>query len=241
MKIVSLASSSRGNAHLVHDGETKLLLDCGLPFAKLKAALWEHRECTGRLSHIQGCLVSHEHKDHARAARELSSYGVDIWASLGTLTALGLVGNYRSRELRGIRTIGSWEIRGFRVEHPDAADPRGFFLHSTETQERLLYVTDTAYVVPLFSGLTHIMIACNWSEGAFSRPSSGDWNNRAMRRRVRSHHMSLERVIAMLEANDLSRVEEIHLLHLSDAHSDEVVFRDAVEKAVGRPTYVAKA
>ncbi len=45
----------------------------------------------------------------------------------------------------------------------------------------------------------------------------------------------------MLQANDLSRVEEIHLLHLSDAHADEVEFRNAVEKAVGRPTYVAQA
>jgi hypothetical protein len=51
--------------------------------------------------------------------------------------------------------------------------------------------------------------------------------------------MSLERVIETLEVTDLSKVREIHLLHLSDAHSDADRFRREVEAATGKPVHVA--
>ncbi len=239
MKIVSLASSSSGNAHLVDDGHTKILLDCGLRFTETRKRIWSLTGGgTNRFSDISACFVSHEHLDHSRCVEELTAVGLDVWASKGTLKAIGLRGS-RARPLFSFCEVGTWEIMSFRVEHGDAAEPRGFYLRSTKTKERLLYVTDTAYVVPLFTGLTHIMVGCNWSERLL-RPAR-DQESSAMRHRVRSHHMSLERVIDMLRANDLSKVQEIHLLHLSDGHSDEVGFRDAVEKAVGRPTYVAGA
>ena len=62
MTFTSLASSSRGNAYVVSDGETTLLLECGLTFKELPKRLGYGE------AGITACLVSHEHQDHAKAA-----------------------------------------------------------------------------------------------------------------------------------------------------------------------------
>jgi phosphoribosyl 1,2-cyclic phosphodiesterase len=60
-----------------------------------------------------------------------------------------------------------------------------------------------------------------------------------MRRRLLRSHFSLENVLDFLKANDMSKVQEIHLLHLSDNNSDEVLFRRRVQEATGKPVYIA--
>ena len=65
MTFTSLASSSRGNAYVVSDGETTLLLECGLTFKELQKRLGYG------VAGITACLVSHEHQDHAKAAAQM--------------------------------------------------------------------------------------------------------------------------------------------------------------------------
>ena len=55
MTFTSLASSSHGNCYVVNDGETAILLECGISFRRIKKGLGFD------LSAIRGCLVSHEH------------------------------------------------------------------------------------------------------------------------------------------------------------------------------------
>lgn len=51
--------------------------------------------------------------------------------------------------------------------------------------------------------------------------------------------MSLETCIDTLKANDLSFVQNIVLLHLSNNNSDANNFKNSVEGATGIPTIVA--
>ena len=55
MQIEILGSSSLGNAYIVNDGKTSLLLDCGLPFAEMQA------KSNFMVSQASGCLISHLH------------------------------------------------------------------------------------------------------------------------------------------------------------------------------------
>ena len=84
MEIRSLASSSKGNCYRVTDGNAPLLLECGIPIKDIQRGL------DFGLSEIQGCLISHEHKDHAKALKDLSSRGIDIFASSGTLNTFNI-------------------------------------------------------------------------------------------------------------------------------------------------------
>ena len=81
MTFTSLASSSRGNAYVVSDGETTLLLECGLSFRELQKRLGYG------VADITACLVSHEHQDHAKAAAQMLKAGVPVYMSEGTAAA----------------------------------------------------------------------------------------------------------------------------------------------------------
>lgn len=52
-------------------------------------------------------------------------------------------------------------------------------------------------------------------------------------------NMGIERAIDLLQANDLSRVTEVHLMHRSDSNRHADQFRQLVARATGKPVYVA--
>ena len=232
MEIRSFGSSSAGNAYLVTDGRSPLLLDCGLPVRELKQAT------SYQLSSLDGCLITHEHQDHARATADLMRAGVDVYASRGTIEALSLTG-HRLKVVRALEQveISTWTVLPFDTVH-DAAEPLGFLLAAGG--EKLLYLTDSAYCRYRFRGLTHIMVECNYSKVILDRNVESGALPSAMKGRMLRTHMSLDRVLDFLAANDLSRVREIMLLHLSDGNSDATGFKKAIQSATGRMVRVAE-
>lgn len=231
MDIRILASGSKGNAYIVSDGTTTLLLDAGIPIKAIQAG------CEFSLSSIAACLVTHEHKDHSKAVGDLARRGVDIYASRGTIKACSLAG-HRIHETKALKeeAIGTFKVLPFDVQH-DAAEPLGFLCTSTTTREKLLYFTDTYYVKYRFTGLTHILAECNYvSENLMKRVDSRELHHELARRVIQSH-MSLEALLAMLKANDMSKVRQIHLIHLSDDNSDEEKMVLEVRKATGAEVY----
>ncbi len=232
IEIRSFASSSAGNAYLVTDGRSPLLLDAGLTIRELKVA-------TGhRLTGLAGCLCTHEHADHSKAAADLMRAGVDVYMSQGTAEALDLTG-HRLRIVRALEQvqIGPWAILPFDTIH-DAAEPLGFLMATGK--EKVLYLTDTAYCRYRFKGLTHILIECNHALDILNANVENGSVPVAMKRRVMRSHMSLSTVKGFLQANDLSRVQEIHLIHLSDGNSDAGRFKKEIQALTGKPVYVAE-
>ena len=230
--VQALASSSAGNAYLVTDGYSPLLLDCGLTIRELKVA-------TGhRLTTLAGCLVTHEHMDHARAAADLLRAGVDVYMSAGTAEALKLSG-HRLKVVRALEQvqIGSWAVLPFDTVH-DAREPLGFLLATGA--EKVLYLTDSAYCRYRFRGLTHVLIECNHSLDILNANVESGAVPAVMKRRVMRSHMSLDTVKGFLRANDLSRVRELHLIHLSDGNSDAKRFKREIQALTGKPVYVAE-
>ena len=57
MKITCIASGSKGNAYLINDGVSTLLVECGVKLDMIKKAT------NYKLSELAGCLISHEHND----------------------------------------------------------------------------------------------------------------------------------------------------------------------------------
>lgn len=222
-----LASGSSGNAYFVSDGKTPLLLEAGIPFRLIKRGL------NFQVCQIAGCLISHEHSDHARAAPEIMRAGIDCYMSRGTAEALKLSG-HRLHIIKALNQfgIGTWAIKPFQAHH-DAAEPL-CFLMADQSRGKLLFATDTAYIAYRFEGLTHLMIEANYSAPLLkdNTPSS------ELRRSILQDHMSLETLIRMIRANDLSKIEEIYLLHLSDNNSNADEFKRRIQEVTGKPVYV---
>lgn len=234
MIFTPLASSSEGCAYVAHcHGHPDLLIDAGIPFKKLQIGL------DFKVSELAGCIVSHSHKDHCAAVPQLQMHSVDVWASVETWSAIPSGNPYRSHVALPHQPfkVGPWQCLAFEAVH-DAPGTLGFLVGAPDG-DRLLYLTDSAYSKYTFTSLTHIAIECNFSEAIIERNAAHDGISTDRYKRTVGTHMSLEKVLDFLEANDLDRVKEIHLLHLSDVNSAEEGFKQAVEQATGIPTFVA--
>ena len=235
IEIVSLASGSKGNCYRVTDGSTPLLLECGIGINNIL------RNLKFGVSSLAGCLVSHGHKDHAKAVKDLMKFGIDIYLSQGTADEISGLDPWRHR-LHIIKAkqqfrIGTWEILPFETQH-DAQEPLGFLL-ANQDGERLLYATDTYFIRYRFRGLTHIAVECNYSLDILKRNVEAGAVPKELKSRILKSHFSLENVKEFLKANDLSKVQEIWLLHLSEQNSCEKRFKEEVQKITGKPTYIA--
>lgn len=232
MNITVIASGSSGNAYRIDDGETSLLLDAGIPLRLIKQAL------NFRVRDIAGCLITHAHGDHAKAAGDLAKAGVDIYTSKGTLDACRLTG-HRMKAVEALKeiNIGTFAVLPFDVQH-DAPDPLGFLLTSRATGEKLLYFTDTYYIKYRFTGLTHIMGECNYSMDIIEQSVRNGYIPPELVPRLIKSHMSLDHFLDLLRANDLRQVKQIYLLHLSNNNSDAERFMEAVQKLTGTEVYV---
>ncbi|MYL56169.1 MBL fold metallo-hydrolase [Virgibacillus halodenitrificans] len=232
IKIRTLASGSSGNAYHIDDGHTQLLLECGIPFKHIRQAL------NFKTSNLAGCLVTHEHKDHCAGLKDVTRAGINVYMSTGTKEAIGLE-HHRIKPIKAKEqfTIGTWTILPFDVEH-DVSEPYGFLLQN-KAGEKLLFATDTYYIRYKFKGLTHLLIECNYSMDILLDNIASGRVHKGMKKRLIRSHFSLENMKEFLKANDLSKVQEIHLLHLSDGNSHEERFKREIQELTGKLIYIA--
>jgi phosphoribosyl 1,2-cyclic phosphodiesterase len=231
IEITALASSSKGNCYRVTDGSTPLLLECGISYKEIQRGL------NFQMSSIVGCLVTHEHNDHVKSIKDVMKAGIDVYASKGTFEALNIT-HHRMKPVMAKEQfqIGTWTILPFEVEH-DVSEPMGFLL-ANQQGEKLLFATDTYYIRYKFKGLTHIMVEANYSMNILNQNISDGIVNKAMKKRLIRSHFSLENVKEFMKVNDLSKVQEIWLLHLSDTNSDADLFKHEIQELTGKMTFV---
>lgn len=223
MKFEALASSSAGNAYSVSDKDTRILLECGVSHTKLQ-------KLSGfSLSEFQACLVTHEHKDHAKAVQELISRGMVVYMSQGTAEALETDG-VELIEDRLQFNVGSFDIVPFTTFH-DAKEPLGFLIKSRIDGDVLAFATDTVNLRYKFPGLNILAIEANYDKNILERCERMP---EKVRHRITNSHMEIDTLCDYLRSLDLSQCREIHLLHLSDATSHEGHFINKVSRAVPR-------
>ena len=230
MKVKALASSSKANSIYVDDGRTPLLLDAGLPLNRLRAAL------DFGLSKVQGVLVTHSHMDHARAAKDIMKAGLDCYMSGDTAEALGAQGHrlHVIKPLSEFR-LGSWAVLPFDAPHDV---PNLGYLLQSDAGPKALYLTDAPYCRYRFKGLTHILLGCNYALDILRENVRRGALDLSVKNRILKSHMSLETAKALFRANDLTRVEQVWLLHLSDDNGDAARFKREVAEVTGKPVYV---
>lgn len=231
IEITALASSSKGNCYRVTDGHTPLLLECGINYREIQKGFGF------RMSEVAGCLITHEHGDHCKSIKDVLKAGIDIYTSHGTVEALGIT-HHRIKPIKAKEQfqLGTWTILPFDVQH-DVSEPLGFLLVNQEG-DKLLFATDTYYIKYKFQGLTHIMVECNYSREILIQNIIDGRVPKVMKKRLERSHFSLENVKDFFLANDLSKVQEIWLLHLSDSNSDEELFKKEIMQVTGKLVFI---
>lgn len=230
MKLIVIGTGSKGNAYLLQNEREALLIECGVNIKDIKAAL------NFDFSRLVGCLITHEHGDHAKSINDLMGFGVKVYSTKGTHTALRTIYGHRSKviEYHKVFTLGNFKIMPFDVLH-DAVEPCGFLINHPETGN-VLFLTDMVYSAYTFKDLHNIIIEANYEEGIARRKLT---DMEFLRNRIIKNHMSLATCVKTLKANDLSKVNNIVLIHLSDSNSDERLFRETISNATGKSVTVA--
>lgn len=229
VKVKVLGSSSSGNCYLFESDDTCLVVEAGIRPEEVKAGIgWN-------VSKICGCIFTHEHKDHSRYVERYLRDGIRCYASKGTIEALGIDSPYLTA-IPPFRVfqIAEWKILPFRTEH-DCCEPYGYLINNRECGN-ILFATDTYYLPNTFKDLNHIFIECNYSKEYVDKSDVND----SVKKRLFSSHLSLETCLDALRANNLSKAENIVLIHLSDSNSNAEEFRKTIEEATGIPTMIAE-
>lgn len=221
MRFEALASSSSGNAYVVSDRDTRILLECGVSIRSLQQLT------DFGIKDIKACFVTHEHKDHAKAVKDLISRGIPMYMSCGTAEALEVDGVELIESMEQVN-VGSMDVVAFDTFH-DAKEPLGFLIKSRVDGDVLAFATDTVNLRYRFPGLTILAIEANFDKAILERCQKMP---EKVRHRVANSHMEIDVLCDYLKWLDLSRCREIYLLHLSDATSHEGHFLNKVRRVV---------
>lgn len=226
MELVVLGSSSRGNCYLLRGITETLILEAGVPFLEVK------KEMDFDISKILGVLVTHEHMDHAKYIGQYIKAGIPVYASRGTIKKLGYEGHHRVLEVSSEKIFsagGSFRVIPFDVIH-DAAQPFGYLISHPESGV-ILFATDTHYLPNRFDGVNNMIMECNYSlDIANANIAAGA--PKAVRDRVLETHMELSTFKKMLKANDVSGLNNVVMVHLSDGNSNAKRFQREIEEVI---------
>ena len=143
MEIISVGSSSSGNAYIILTENRTMLLDVGLPAKRIMAALDEAGRSPDDVSAV---LITHEHTDHVKSVRAIGNKckNAVFYASRGTVDNTK---NFEYIDDDRIITLSAGDsialsditLGSFSLSH-DAAEPLGFTFASEG--RKLAVVTD---------------------------------------------------------------------------------------------------
>ena len=234
MRFACLGSGSRGNALIVEQGGTRLMLDCGYPL----------RETERRLARLglapedlAGILVTHEHSDHTAGVGKFArKHGLALWLTYGTLKAtpgeLPDAAQINVIDSHSPFDVGALHLLPFPVPH-DAREPAHFVF--SDGARRLGVLTDsgasTSHIESMLSGCDALVLECNHDLGLLM---SGDYPP-ALKSRVagRYGHLDNQSAARLLAALDRGRLQHLIAAHLSQQNNTPDLARAALAQAMG--------
>ena len=232
MKLKVLGSGSKGNSYILEGENETLLLEAGISYKEILKGL------DFKLDKVVGCLITHEHKDHSRAIKDLTKNGIDIYTSGGTLHVLQFF-NHRCHVISNQVQfkIGEFTILPFKTQH-DCIEPLGFLIYHAEIG-KLIFITDSYFCKYKFNNVNNVMIECNYSQDILDRNIKQGFLPEVLAKRLMKSHFSLDHVKEFLGNININKCRNVILLHLSEGNSDARKFKTEIEKLTGLPTYIA--
>lgn len=145
LEMIMLGSGSGGNACVVKNDETMILIDAGFSGAEIRKRM----QSVGlEPDDLEACLITHEHGDHIKGASILSRrHKIPLLMHPATKRAGGkrFNGSERMRhfEMKEVMQLGSLQVTSVPTLH-DSASSTGFLIESGDVS--LGYLTDLGTV-----------------------------------------------------------------------------------------------
>ncbi len=219
LNLTLLGSGSSGNATLVSDGDTHILVDVGLSGRETVRRL---AECGISADQVSAIVLSHEHGDHCRGVAPFVKHlDIPVFLTDGAYGAAGL--ELEDRKRQHIETGRAFDVHGivftpFAIPH-DAADPVAFTIEKNGV--KIAIVLDLGYmsnlVVERLKGCDCIVIESN-HDIHMLKVGPYPW---ALKQRVMSRrgHLSNDLVAEYLSNGFDGRARHVVLAHLSEKNN----------------------
>lgn len=219
LSLTLLGSGSSGNATLVSDGDTHILVDVGLSGRETVRRL---SQCGLSPQQISAIVVSHEHGDHCRGIAPFAKHlEVPVFITDGACAAADMAIEERKRQR--IDSGCAFDVHGilftpFAVPH-DAADPIAFCIEKEGT--KIAIVLDLGYisnlVVERLRGCDAIVLESNHDINMLV-VGPYPWS---LKQRVKSRlgHLSNKDVAEYLLREFDGRARHVILAHLSEKNN----------------------
>ena len=214
MKVLPIASSSSGNATLIFNDNTHILIDAGVAAKKIL-------EASGRKS-FDALFISHSHGDHISGA-----------GPLGRKTKVPIYINeieYKSKENEftsciikyidetSVITIGDFIVKPFSVKH-DSKHPLGFVIEEPSTSTKLAYITDSGAISKTMRLATKecnaVYIEADYDVDLLEKYSEYD---QFLKDRISSNfgHLSNEQALEYISTYDINILKAVIIGHISE-------------------------
>ncbi len=216
-KLKVISSNSSGNSYILQCGEESLILELGIPLKEITKTL------SYNLSHINACIVTHIHADHAKYIPQAQSYGLPVYSCQEVAD--------KYKNVTVLHLGEKVRIGGFAVQPIDVPHSCECYAYLIEHKEigRLLFCTDCTLFKYKIRDLNHILIESNYSEEYLIDNMCEDVD-------IVSHfenHMELEDTIRAIKNNFSANLQNICLLHLSNTNSEPIYFKRRVQEEIG--------
>jgi len=220
-KFCPLFSSSKGNCIYLSAAGTSVLIDMGVSFRQLNAALTDRGF---DIEDLSGVFITHEHSDHIKGLHTfLKRTGVPVYAPIPTLTYL------EDKELippgtqlipcEAPMSIGELEVTPFETPH-DANCSVGYrFL--LPDRRKVAVATDLGHITPIvkehLEGCELVMLESNYDRGMLDCSRYPY----PLKLRIKSSHGHLSNDDCALEVSDLINSGSTHFIlgHLSEENN----------------------
>ncbi|MDH5326807.1 MAG: MBL fold metallo-hydrolase [Gammaproteobacteria bacterium] len=231
MRFASLGSGSKGNATVVQQGNTNLLVDCGFSLRELQRRL-------GRLGleldDLTAVLLTHEHSDHVSGVGTLvRKHSVPVYATRGTWQKLDVEQAPQAQFINCHEdfSIDDLEVKPFPVPH-DAKEPCQFVFGDGEHSLGIL--TDTGSITPhitnMLSGCNALILECNHDVAMLEESAYP----RSLKQRVGGSlgHLSNDQSAHFMRHMDCSALQHFVAAHLSEKNNQPQLVRAAMAEAL---------
>jgi phosphoribosyl 1,2-cyclic phosphodiesterase len=214
MRLKVVGSGSSGNCYILETKEDALVIEAGVHLKELKKAIGFN------IAKVSGVIVTHSHGDHAKHSASYKVNGLKVYD-----------------EFDGKLNIGSFKVLPFEVVHD--VKTYAFMINHPE-MGTTCFVTDTHYLPNRMRGLNNMIIECNYDQEILDQKVNSGKLLPFLRERIMTSHMELQTLKGVMKANDLTQVNNIVLIHLSDSNSNAEGFKQEITELTGKRVTIAE-
>ena len=234
MRIRTLASASAGNCTVVSQGDTHILIDCGISMCRIRAAL---RELDLTPEDLSGIVMTHEHSDHTCGLRMMTKYyRIPVFASRITgedlcRAAPELCEHVTLFEAGSCLCVGELAVTSFRTLH-DTPESVGYRIEGGG--KTLAFATDLGCVTgEVLRGISGADLAILEANHDVEMLRTGPYPYPLKQRILSDHgHLSNDDAAGLARAAAQAGARQIVLAHLSEENNTPRLARETVSAAL---------